>query len=354
MKAARFYSLDEPLVVEEIEDPIVRPGSVLIRVQAVFVPPFIGNVLNGSLPLTLPPIPFTPGFDTVGIVEELGAGVGGLRVGDAVYCNHAYASSAELRADDMCFIGNFGHEENSINLLREWPNGSYAERVVLPAQCIAPLGHVARFAPALLCRLGWIATAYAALTNAGLRPGHTVVVNGATGLVGTSAVLLALTLGARRIVAVGRNKEVLGTLKELAPGCIETVCLDEQRDSTQTIIDASGGGSDIVVDAASAPTSDSAMSAFASLRRGGAMALVSDSSLILPIPYMTVVDRGISIVGTTWFPHSATAELIGLIDSGTLDITSFEATTYPLEQVNDAIASAATGRRGLHHVALVV
>jgi len=355
VRAARFYSLTAPLVVEDVDEPVLRPGSAIVRVQAAFVPPFIGEVLNGNLQQSLPPAPFTPGFDTIGIVEEVAPDVDGLRVGDHVYCNHAYETQGELGADDYCFIGNFALQANGMNLLKEWPNGSFAERVVLPALCLAPLRNAARFDPALLCRLGWIGTAYGALTRAGLRRGQTVVINGATGLVGTSAVMLALALGARRIVAVGRSRKVLRTLKELDSQCIATVCLKEleEKHASEAIIDATEGGSDIVVDAANAGTPESAMNAFTSLRRGGAMALVSDSTVTLPISYMTVVDRGLSIVGTMWFRQSATTEFIGLVDSGVFDITRFEPTAYDLDHINEAIKAAATSERGLHHIAYV-
>lgn len=355
MKAARYYSKDKPLTVEQVDAPGLLPGSVIVRVEAAFVPPFIEGVLYGDHPMSLPPIPFTPGFDAVGVIEEVAEGISGVHVGDKVYCNHAFSTQGEFHSDDAIFIGNFGYEAHSSELLKAWPNGAYAERVLLPAQCVMPLQEASRHSAANLCRLGWLGTAYGALKRAEIRPHHTLVINGATGLVGGSAVTLALALGLPRIVAVGRNSETLATLKSLAPQRVVTVCLGEveERLLGQSIIDASNGGADIVLDAASAPTPESAIAAFSSLRKGGSMALVSDSTIVLPIPYSVMVDRGIKMVGSSWFTQSDIAEVVGLIRSGVLDIEQFQAKACSLDGINEAMQEASSGTRGLNHVAIL-
>ena len=83
------------------------------------------------------------------------------------------------------------------------------------------------------------------------------------------------------------------------------------------------------------------------------MVFVSESGLTLPIPSSMLVIKEISIMGSIWFSQSEAEKLIALIDTGALDINLFQATTYPLEEINQAIKAAANGRRGLHHTAFV-
>ena len=353
MKAARLHNKSESLRIEEINNPEMRPGSVIIRVESAFVPPYMAEMLSSDF---VPPLPFTPGFDGIGIVEEVAPDVRGLRVGEKVYCNQAYQSPGDFMSEDLAFLGNFGYQENSAAMLKEWPNGAYAERMLLPAQCLVPLKGAARFDAALLTRLGWLGTAYGAFANANLQAGHTVVINGATGLLGSSAVVLALAMNARRVVAVGHNKAVLQALKEIDKDRVAIVCLDSfsDEDTEQAIIHATDGGANIVLDAAANTSSPvSTMAALASLQRGGTMVLVSESGLTLPIPSSMLVIKEISIMGSIWFSQSEAEKLIALIDTGALDINLFQATTYPLEEINQAIKAAANGRRGLHHTAFV-
>ena len=77
MKAARFHRPGEQLRVEEIPDPIIEPGAVVVKVLAAFVPPYFSEMIDGTVSYSLPPLPFTPGMDTIGEVEQVGDDVVG-------------------------------------------------------------------------------------------------------------------------------------------------------------------------------------------------------------------------------------------------------------------------------------
>jgi len=89
---------------------------------------------------------------------------------------------------------------------------------------------------------GWVPMA----TTAALQPGETVIVLGATGAVGQAAVQAAKHLGAGRVVAVGRNKELLNRL--LDRGADAVVVLGSGDDAA-AIKEASSGGADVILDA---------------------------------------------------------------------------------------------------------
>lgn len=182
MKAARFHSYGEPrvLTVEDAPDPHAISGSVRIAVQAVSVNPIDYIIRAGSvrefLPLDLPAV---PGRDAVGIVDEVGDGVEGTSVGDRVF-------------------GLGGVSDTS---------GEYA---VLTAWSHAPSGwSTAQAAAAGLAS----ATAAAAIEELGDLDGQTVLIEGASGAVGTAAVAMALAAGATVIGTGGqRNLDYLTAL----------------------------------------------------------------------------------------------------------------------------------------------
>ena len=92
-------------------------------------------------------------------------------------------------------------------------------------------------------------SAWLSLTHrAKLAPGETVLILGATGVVGQLAVQIAKLLGAKRVIGAGRNERVLGALKEL--GADATIQLDQPQDSLKGAFARAAGdeGFDVVLD----------------------------------------------------------------------------------------------------------
>jgi alcohol dehydrogenase len=346
MKAARSHGGGEPLRIEAVPEPVLRPGSAIIRVRSTFVPPVTASLLGAEPGYILPPTPFTPGMDTIGTVEEVADDVAGIEPGEAVYCDHYHPPG-------HCFLGAFGMSRDSIPVLARWPDGGFAERLVLPAEHLTPLGDAASVAPEILCRLGWLGTAYGGLVRAGLGTGQCPVITGATGLLGTGGILLALAMGAGRIVALGRRRAMLDALAALDPRRIIPVMV-EDGESTGKVIAAAAGGADVVLDAIG-DTDDAAMTrgAIRALGRGGRVAFVGGLTTQPPVTATYMVLRGLTILGSTWFPRAAAREILAMIGSGALDLSSLSVRTFPLARVNDAIAAAGDGGGGLEHVALV-
>ena len=353
MKAARLRAFGEALALEEIPEPQLRPGGAIVKVRFAFVPPVMAELVGSAMAYVLPPLPFTPGMDAIAEVEAVADDVRGLEPGTPVYCDHFFRSHGAAAADDTCFIGNFGIGEHSAARLAEWPDGCYAQRALLPAECLIPLGDAAGLDAARLTRLGWLGTAYGAFRRAGLRPHQTVLVSGATGLLGTTAVLLALCLGSRRVVALGRRREVLDELQAIDPERVRTIGLDEQEDLDAAIKDATDGGSHVAFDSVgSSADARSTVAALKSLRRRGTAVLVGNSQANLPIPYHEILDLERSLIGSNWFTRQEIAEVIGLLGNGSFDLNRFRVRSFPLQDVNQAIAEADGKVRGFEHVAL--
>src|SRR6185312_15401856 len=86
MKAIRVHEFGGPevLKLEEVPDLVAEPGQVLIDVKAIGVNPVETYIRTGTYALK-PELPYTPGNDVAGIVQEVGGGVTSVKAGDRVY-----------------------------------------------------------------------------------------------------------------------------------------------------------------------------------------------------------------------------------------------------------------------------
>jgi len=168
MKAARYHRYGDPdvLVVEDAPEPHAGAGSVRIRVRAASVNPIDHLLRAGHLQAVLPlELPAVPGRDAVGVVDEVGPGVEGTQVGDLVF-------------------GLGGISDTT------------AELAVLTAWSAVPAGWSSEQAAAAGLAS---ATAAAALEALGDLDGATLLVEGASGAVGSAVAAFALAAGARVI-----------------------------------------------------------------------------------------------------------------------------------------------------------
>lgn len=219
MKIWRFHQFGpiENLQIEEAPDPEPGPGEALVRVAYAALNPADRYLVSGKYPRPGKP-PFAVGRDGSGIIEKVGAG-SRFKPGDAVVL---------LRSE--------------IGVQRD---GTLAELVVVPEVSLAPL-------PA-----GWsmeegaagplvLLTAWQALMTEGqLQPGQTVLVTGASGGVGTAALMLAKSHGAR-VVALSRSDHKRARLLELGA---DFAFDPDDPDLVKVVQAALGGGRcDVVVE----------------------------------------------------------------------------------------------------------
>ncbi len=159
-----------PEVLELVEEPIIPdpgPGEVRIRVIAAGTGFTDSFIRRGRYPDFKGPLPFTPGYDLVGIVEKTGPDVAAPREGQMV------ADSAVV--------------------------GGYAQYAIRPARFLVPVPDGVDPAEAVCMPLAYL-TAFQMLTRCGPLPrGATILVMGASGTVGTALLDLARHLGLKAI-----------------------------------------------------------------------------------------------------------------------------------------------------------
>jgi NADPH:quinone reductase-like Zn-dependent oxidoreductase len=164
MKAVRFTRFGGPEVLEivDLPDPHPGPGQIRIAVRAAGLNPSDWKKREGQLDQELPQ---TLGHEAAGVVDELGEGVADVAVGDRVFG----ASAAGAAQAELAVLDHYAPIPPSLG---------FAEAAALPAA---------------------VETATRALDQLGVTGGGTVLINGASGSVGSAAVQLAVVRGARVI-----------------------------------------------------------------------------------------------------------------------------------------------------------
>ena len=176
MKAIRVDEFGGPEVlrIEEVATPQPGPNQVLVRMHATGINPVETYIRAGTY-ARLPELPYTPGNDGAGVIEQIGESVTELKPGDRVYT------------------------AGSIS-------GTYAEFALCRADQVYPLPTNVSFAQGAAIGTPY-ATAYRGLFQRGhAKPGETVLVHGASGGVGTAAVQLARARGLCVLGTAGSDK----------------------------------------------------------------------------------------------------------------------------------------------------
>ncbi len=203
----------EVLRLEEVPKPQPGPGQVLVRMRAIGVNPVETYIRAGTYPRK-PDLPYTPGNDGAGVVEQVGADVNEFEPGDRVY-----------------MAGSL--------------SGTYAEFALCKTEQVHPLPANVSFAQGAAMGTPY-ATAYRGLfQRAQAKPGETVLVHGASGGVGTAAVQLALARGLRVLGTAGNDK---GRKLAREQGAHEVFdhCAPDQFE--QIMNATSGRGVDVIVE----------------------------------------------------------------------------------------------------------
>ena len=255
-------------------------------------------------------------------------------------CDVYFEPDHPASTGERAFLGNFAIGPQSASLLQDWPDGVYAEKTCLPVECLHPIESAIDVAASELCRLGWLATAYAGLRKAGMPPGAVVAVNGASGLLGSSAVVAALALGASRVLAIGRRE---GALKLVA--AVDDRVVPTTDAASVPLIDVALSS----VDGADSASLDALLPR---LRRGGTFVAVGAPRTPLPLNIRWLMGNDITVRGSLWFDQSHIRELMRLTASGRVLWSSFLAETYPLARLCDALKAAKSRPNPLRHVSV--
>src|SRR5256886_627463 len=264
----RAWGAVEDLTVEDIAPPQPRPGEVLIAVKATAVN-YADALMVAGRYQTRPPLPFSPGLETAGIVMQCGEGVTRFTPGDRVMAILPYGGLAEqaLAAEDETFA---------------IPDGMrFEEAGAFPIAYIS--SHVA---------LRW---------QGRLAAGETLLVLGAAGGVGLTAVEIGKAMGAR-VIAGASTAEKLAVAQEHGA---DALINDTAESLTERVMSlTNGAGVDVCFDPVGGDLFDAALS---SLGWGGRILLVGFVGGIPNIPANPLLVKNRAPLGSSlrYFPWPA-------------------------------------------------
>ena len=344
MRLARLHEPGRPLRIDSVPRPEPRPDDVLVQVKSCGVIPNMNAIFSGKLWNQLPPLPASVGLDAAGVVAEVGENVTQVRVGQRVYVNPwlacgqcAYCRAhAPLLCSAAAFQGYFGFFPHSLPQLARYPFGGFSEYMTAAPQRLVILPDAVAFDQA--ARFGYTGTSFAALRLGNVGAGTWLAVNGITGTLGVAAALLALGMGATRILGLGRNRAVLDRLSALAPGRIRTRALDDRPVADWMRDETDGLGVDVLLDCSARAASASVTAdALNGLKRGGMAVNIGALSEPLAIQPMRFMTSRIGLRGSNWFTTGEGQLMAEMAARGVLDLSHLEPRPFPLERVNDAL-----------------
>lgn len=296
------YGGPEVLRLVELPDPVPGPGQIRVRVRAAGVNFVDVYQRTGFYKV---PLPFVLGSEGAGTVELVGDGVHDVRPGDRVAWPHAL--------------------------------GSYAERVVLPADRVVKLPDGVSDEVGAASMLQGLTAHYLATSTYRLEPGGACLVHAAAGGVGLLLCQVAKRRGARVIGTVS-TKEKAALAR--AHGADDVILYTEQDFSVETRRLTGGRGVQVVYDSVGKTTFDGSLAA---LTPRGLLALFGQSSG--PVP--PIDPRRLSEGGSLYLTRPSLAhyiagaelaerarELLDWIVRGELEVHIFR--TYPLAEAAQA------------------
>jgi alcohol dehydrogenase len=237
--------------------------------------------------------------------------------------------------------------EATLALQRDYRDGTFAELVRAPASVVTRVPEPLLDAPASsLAAISKFAVPYGGFLRAGLQPGERVIVNGASGYFGSAAALLALSLGAVRVVAAGRDRAALERLRESADARLLPVALSGDVDAdARALREAAGGHADVALDIVGrAKDSRSTLSALRALRRRGRLVLMGSMTAPLELGVGEMLANEWAVLGNFMYPPEAPARLLELVAAGQLDVSKIRTKHFALTELEPALEAAAAMR----------
>ncbi len=298
----------ENLKVETIEDPIADDNSIVIDVKACAVN-FADSLMVEGTYQVKPPLPFSPGLEVAGIISQVGRDVSGWKVGDKVQS------------------------------LTNW--GGFAEKVAVSTESLTMLPYGMSYVDAAAFTVAY-GTSHVALDyRARLKKGEWLVVNGAGGGVGLTAVEIGKIMGARVIALAGSDEKLTIACEK---GAEFTINYNHENIRDKIKEYTGGRGADVVYDPVGG---DTFRQTFRAMAPEGRMIIIGFASGDVPqVPANHLLVKNIELIGFYWGAYKefkpqviqeSTKQLFDWYQQGL--ISPYISATYPLEKTVDAIAA---------------
>jgi NADPH:quinone reductase-like Zn-dependent oxidoreductase len=307
MKAVRIHQFGGPevLTYEDVPDPEPRKDQVLVRVRACALNHLDAWVRKGLPGVKLPHI---LGSDIAGEIVQIGEYVTGFTVGQRVliapmhFCGHCAKCLAGLQ--NQC---------REFTVLGNAVDGGNCDLIAVPAMNVIPMPDSLDFNQAASVPLVFVTAWHMLIGRAGIRPGQTVLVLGASSGVGTAAIQIAKLFHCRVITTAG-DETKLAKAREL--GADYGINHYQQKISEEVRKITNKEGVDIVIEHVGAATWEESMK---SLKTGGTLVTCgATTGSNVGIELRHLFARQLSILGSYMGTMGELYEVLGHIFAGRL------------------------------------
>src|SRR5881628_20104 len=355
MKAAICWEPNKPLEIADVDQQGPKTGEARVRVKATGICHSDWHVINGDWSL---PLPMVLGHEAAGVVEEVGPDVSNVTPGDHIvfsfrpqcgrclYCSigrsvlcDGYKSARWGMLDGTQRLRYRGKEIFQLARL-----GTFAERVVCPAEMLVPIRKEMPWPQAALVGCA-VPTGVGAVTRAAnVEAGASVLVIGCGG-VGLNVVQGARLAGARTIIACDLLENKLALAREF--GATDTWNAKE-GDVVERVRKLTGGrGADYAFDAIGSEATT--LQILDAIRPGGTAVIVGMAPMAAraPITPYTMALQEKSLRGTLYGSVRPTVDfpqLVQLYLDGRLKLDQLISRTYTLAEINQGFELLRTGQ----------
>ncbi len=301
----------EALIWKELPTPEPGAGQIRVAIKAASLN-FPDLLIIQNKYQMKPPLPFVPGTEFAGVVDAVGEGVKGFKIGDAV----------------AAFAGT----------------GGFGSHACIPAAVAMPLpaGFSFEDASAFICT--YATSHHALLDRAALQTGEIVLILGAAGGVGTAAIQIAKAAGAR-VIAAASSDEKCARCLEIGADASINYSKGNFREELKSLTD--GKGPDVIYDPVGG---DLAEAAFRSIAWRGRYLVIGFAQGQIPtLPLNLALLKGASLVGVFWGEFARreprrNAEMLGQLAQwyGQGKIKPVLDSVLPMEHLTQAFARMAS------------
>ncbi|MBT6315174.1 MAG: NADPH:quinone oxidoreductase family protein [Alphaproteobacteria bacterium] len=262
---AEKVSKPEDLTIIELPEPTPGPGQIRIDVKATALN-FADTLIIGHKYQVRPDFPFSPGFEVAGDVSAVGPGVTDFKPGDRVIATMDY--------------------------------GAYREQVIVEDYLAHPFPDAMDYVTAASFPVAYGTSYVGLLRRSHIAPGETVLVHGAAGGVGLTAVEIAKAAGAQ-VIATAGSDEKTAIAKAHGADHVINYTTGPIRDRVKELTD--GNGADVIYDPVGGDIFDQSLRC---INWGGRILIIGFAAGRIPeIPANMLLVKSCSAIGVFWSSH---------------------------------------------------
>lgn len=310
------------LVYTDFPDPVIQDDEVLVKIRACGICGSDIHGMDGSTGRRIPPL--IMGHEASGDIIQAGAEVKGWKIGDRVTFDSTVYDPGDWYSRNGQYNLSNGRQVFGVSPGEYRRHGAFAEYLAVPAHILYRIPEKVSYYEAAMVEP--VAVAAHALNVSSFEEGDKALVVGA-GMIGSFVIALLKIAGAASVIAADKDP----SKRNLAVMYGADVFLDPALSAFKDRINelTEGRGADIAFDAVG--INDSFRTAITSVRRGGSVTIIGNTSPAAELPLQYTVVNQISIQGSCAI-NGEYAKVLELMDKNLIDVQPMISKIVPLSE----------------------